>query len=242
MDLLGVPDGLRLYPQNLIRVVPAKGNTMFKFDSPVCLVGEGELPETQFRSLYSDGSPLIAADGGANYLRAWNVLPHAVVGDMDSLEDRDYFETHSQVLHVEDQDTTDLEKCLLRTEAPYFYALGFIGNRFDHTLEILHFLEKYPQKQIFFFSKQDVIFKIPRVWEAELPVGTRLSLYPLRETALRSSRGLKYPLDGLTMAQGQQIGTSNETDAPSLRIEQETAGLIGIVPYQFHHIITQSTL
>lgn len=215
---------------------------MFTFDAPTYLVGEGELPEQQFRSLYPADAPLIAADGGANYLREWGLMPRAVIGDMDSLYDRNYFEERTQVVHVEDQDTTDLEKCLLRVDAPLFYAFGFIGNRFDHTLEILHFLEKYPNKNMVFFSNLDIIFRVPREWRTTLPVGTRISLYPLKETALRSSRGLKYPLDGLTMEQGRQIGTSNETDQPELVIEQEELGLIGIVPYQFHDIITQSTL
>ncbi len=196
----------------------------FQFQTPVFLVGEGELPEAQFKSLYSTDYPLIAADGGANILREFGVLPYAVIGDMDSLKDRAYFEIHSQVLHLEDQNSTDLEKCLNEVEAPFYLALGFIGKRFDHTLEILHVLEKYADKRVAFFSREDIIVRLPRHFRLQLPPQTRLSLYPLKRTQLLNSTGLKYPLKGLVMEQGQMIGTSNE---------QAEEGLIGIIPIEF---------
>jgi thiamine pyrophosphokinase len=214
----------------------------FQFQSPVFLVGDGELSEHQFRSLYSDPHPLIAADGGANALRDFLMIPHAVIGDMDSIRDRDFFEKQSQLVHIEDQDTTDLEKCLMEVEAPLYLALGFIGKRFDHTLEILHVLEKYSHKQIVFFSKEDVIIRLPKSFEIELPLGTRFSLYPLKRTLLLSSVGLKYPLKGLIMEQGQMIGTSNETTESTVRIEQSEEGLIAIVPIEHVAALLSSTL
>lgn len=214
----------------------------FQFDSPVFLVGEGELGERQFRSLYSESHPLIAADGGANVLREFNVVPYAVIGDMDSLKDRDFFEANSRVLQIEEQDSTDLEKCLMEVEAPLYFALGFIGKRFDHTLEVLHIMEKYAHKQIVFFSKEDVIVRLPRSFTIELPIGTRLSLYPLKRTLLLGSKGLKYPLDGLTLEQGQMIGTSNETTEIHVHIEQTEEGLIAIVPIEHVSALLASTL
>lgn len=213
-----------------------------QFKTPVFLVGDGELSETQFRSLYSDAHPLIAADGGANVLRGFSELPHAVIGDMDSLREREFFESKCQVIHIEDQNSTDLEKCLNEVEAPLYLALGFIGKRFDHTLEILHVMEKYAHKNIVFFSKEDVIVRLPRCFSIELPVGTRLSLYPLKRTLLLGSLGLKYPLKGLTLEQGQMIGTSNETTEPHVHIEQTEEGLIAIVPIEHVSALLASTL
>ena len=214
----------------------------FQLQSPVFLVGDGELSEQQFRSLYSDAHPLIAADGGANVLHDFSVLPYAVIGDMDSLRDRDFFERESRVVHIEEQDSTDLEKCLNEVEAPLYLALGFIGKRFDHTLEILHVMEKYAHKQIVFFSKEDVIVRLPKSFRVQLPLGTRFSLYPLKRTVLLSSEGLKYPLDGLTMEQGQMIGTSNETTETHVHIEQTEEGLIAIVPIEHVSALLSSTL
>lgn len=202
----------------------------FQFQTPIFLVGEGELPKAQFDLLYSSKHPVIAADGGANHLRQFDIIPHCVIGDMDSLQDRAYFEAHSTVLHLEDQDSTDLEKCLNEVEAPLFLALGFIGKRFDHTLEILHILQKYTHKNIVFFSNEDVIVRLPAKCTFELPKGTRLSLYPLKETSVLKSEGLKYPLNGLVMKQGALIGTSNEVHKAPVRIEQEDESLIGIFP------------
>lgn len=204
----------------------------FQFQTPIFLVGEGELSKAQFDLLYSPQHPVIAADGGANHLRLFDVLPHAVIGDMDSLRDRAYFEAHSTVLHLEDQDSTDLEKCLNEVKAPLFLALGFIGKRFDHTLEILHIMQKYTHKNIVFFSNEDLIVRLPAKSCFELPKGTRLSLYPLKETSVLKSEGLKYPLNGLVMKQGALIGTSNEVTKPRITIEQEDESLIGIFPME----------
>lgn len=213
----------------------------FQFQTPVFLVGEGELPHEQFQKLYSDRYPLIAADGGANTLRAFGVTPKAVIGDMDSLKDRAFFEEHSIVLHLEDQNTTDLEKCLNEVNAPLYLALGFTGKRFDHTLEILHVLEKYVDKRIAFFSNQDVIVRLPRHFEIELPKHTRISLYPLKRTTGLGSSGLKYPLHGLSMEQGQMIGTSNENIDEVVCIQQSDEGLLGIFPLEFSTQVLSSS-
>jgi thiamine pyrophosphokinase len=52
------------------------------------------------------------------------------------------------------------------------------------------------------FCKQEV--------EIDLPAAARLSLWPLTRQRFHSSRGLVWPLDGLTLAAGQHIGTSNQ--------------------------------
>lgn len=209
------------------------------FISPVCLVGAGDFSRNVFE-LVKEDFPVIAADGGANHLRAINVMPHCVIGDLDSIEGREFFEANTQVIQVSEQDSTDLEKCLQRIDTPLFLAMGFVGSRFDHNLEIMHVFEKYAYKNIIFFSGDDVIFKLPRVWVASIAIGTRISLYPLKETRILSASGLKYSIDDLVMKQGEQIGTSNENFEEHMYIEQEEAGLVCIMPIDQYKKILKS--
>jgi len=206
---------------------------MINYKTAVYLVGNGDISVKHFDKLIKSEIPIIAADGGANRLKRLGLIPEIVVGDMDSIKDKEFFEKHSRLIEIKEQNSTDLEKCLRTISAPLYLALGFIGTRFDHSLEILHVLQSNPDKNIIFFSQRDVIFLIAKKWKSKFPLGTRLSFYPLKKTKISSSKGLKWPLDGLTMEQGKLIGTSNENIKKEIEIIQEERGLIAIIPSKF---------
>ena len=197
--------------------------------TPTIIIGAGSVSKDQFFSVYDRSQRIIAADGGANYLKEWDVKPEMIVGDMDSVEDLAYWEGLSdvEIKRLEDQNSTDLEKILDCVETERYFAFGFSGDRFDHTLEILHVLDKYEDKDIVFFVGGDVIWRLPEQTKLKLPVGSRLSLYPLCEVTASGS-GLKYPFENLTFKQGTQIGTSNEVIEECVTIEQNKRGLLGI--------------
>ena len=178
------------------------------YDNQVLLVGGADI-DTGLLQLYRK-SPLVAADGGANYLRRLNWLPSVVLGDLDSLHDRTYWENHTRVIEISEQDTTDFEKCLYSIDAPLYIAAGFCGGRLDHTLATLHVVQKYHrQKSVVLISEQDVIVVCSDTVDLALPVGTRVSVYPLTTVGFESSEGLQYSLNGLTLQSGHFIGTSN---------------------------------
>ena len=194
-----------------------------KFDQPVILVGGGEVDESllwQFSHL-----PIIAADGGANFLRQMSLLPVAVIGDLDSIKNKDHWHKTSRVIELAEQDTTDFEKCLYTIDAPVFIATGFTGSRFDHTLAALHVMQKYHQKKpVILVSGDDVLCVSSGNIKLQLPVGTRVSVYPLNRVSFKLSDGLQYPLDNITMQVGEMIGTSNVSDKPLVNIVSESGG------------------
>lgn len=203
------------------------------FDNLTFLIGTGHVNMDQFLSVYKKDLPLIAADGGANHLYNFDIVPNAIIGDLDSLENREEWERKTNVIHMPDQSSTDLEKVLKQTQTQIYIAFGFVGDRFDHILEILHVLSKYREKQIIFFAGNDIVFRIPKIWNVELPVGTRVSLYPLHKTKILKSSGLKWSLDNLEMRQGRIIGTSNETIFQNVMIEQDEPHVIGVTDWKF---------
>lgn len=210
------------------------------FNQYTFLIGTGHVHMDQFLSIYKKGHPLVAVDGGANHLKNLNIIPNKIIGDLDSLEDKDYWKEKTDVIEIADQNSTDLEKVLDNTNASLYFAFGFAGDRFDHTLEIMHILSKYRKKQIIFFAGQDIVFRIPKLWKVELPTGTRVSLYPLHKTKILKSSGLKWPVDELEMRQGHIIGTSNETVAEQIMIEQDEPHLLGVTHAELYDRIIMS--
>ena len=187
------------------------------YDSQVLLVGGADI-DTGILQPYRN-LPLVAADGGANHLRRLNWLPSVVLGDLDSLHDRTYWENHTRVIEISEQDTTDFEKCLYSIDAPLYIAAGFCGGRLDHTLATLHVVQKYHrQKSVVLISEQDVIVVCSDTVDLALPVGTRVSVYPLTTVGFESSEGLQYSLNGLTLQSGHFIGTSNISSEPNVKI------------------------
>ena len=191
-----------------------------RFDQSVILLGGGWVDLALLDHLVRQGMPLIAADGGANCIADSDVRPHAIVGDLDSLADPARWRRRSRLLRLDEQDTTDLEKCLYSVEAPRFVGLGFTGQRLDHTLAALHVLLRYADsKPVLLAAEQDWVWVPRRSLTLDLPKGSRLSLYPLARTAFVGSSGLKYPLDNLVLAPGEAIGTSNEVVTSPVQID-----------------------
>ncbi|QIE54314.1 thiamine diphosphokinase [Pikeienuella piscinae] len=168
---------------------------------------------------------LVCADGGANNL---TTVPTAIIGDLDSLEDaaawRDRLGAH--LIHVEEQDSTDLEKCLRHVEAAFFICVGFHGGRLDHELAALHALVADP-RPIVMIGAEDVVLSAGRGLELDLQPDDRFSVFPLRRVVAGRSRGLRWPLDGLVLEAGEKIGTSNmATGRVMLRFDRPGALLL----------------
>lgn len=184
-----------------------------RFETPVLLVGGGELDALTLAAAAARAGAVVAADSGADHLlRLSGPRPSAVIGDMDSISAarRWIDDPDVRFLSIAEQETTDLEKCLYSVAAPLFLAIGFFGARLDHTLAALHVAMRWREKRVVFLGAQDVCFLAPEVWRAELPAGARVSIWPGAPVRGLGSTGLRWPIEGLDFAHGAQIGTSNE--------------------------------
>lgn len=186
----------------------------FHFDRPVLLLGGGPADAALLAELRPLCGAVVAADGGANRLRGGSETPHAIIGDMDSLEDRAAWEARDgvQVVPVSEQESTDMEKCLRLTRAPLYLAAGFLGGRLDHSLGALHSLMRFADRRIVLVGEEDVAFLAPLHWRARLAAGARVSIFPLAPCEGIASEGLFWPLERLAMAAGERIGTSNRAE------------------------------
>ena len=195
----------------------------------VTLIGAGRSSPSDIDLLLERAPVLIAADGGANKCLEYGFSPVAVIGDFDSLteEARAAF-TETRFLHVEEQDSTDFEKSLTHVEAPFILATGFTGARIDHTLATLSALAQYNATPVVLLAHDDIVFHAPPMLYLDLPVGTRVSLFPMSPLIGRST-GLKWPIDGLTLRPDGLVGTSNEATGP-ITLNLESSGCLIILP------------
>ncbi|PZX19711.1 thiamine pyrophosphokinase [Palleronia aestuarii] len=192
------------------------------------LVGGGAIAPGDLDLALALGPTAAAADGGAMALLEHGVIPKAVIGDLDSLP-RDVAARipAGRIHHVPEQDSTDLQKCLARIDAPFVIGIGFLGARFDHSLAACHAIAMH-DRPCLLLGSDDVVFHAAGALSLDLARGTRVSVFPMRPVTARS-RGLEWPLDGIEFSPGERIGTSNMANGP-VRIEPDGAGLLVLLP------------
>jgi thiamine pyrophosphokinase len=172
----------------------------------------------------------VAADGGADRLLRFGVMPEAVIGDFDSLSDAARLEIPQSRQHVvTEQATTDFDKALRSVAAPFVLALGFAGARLDHGLAAMTTLVAHAGRRCLLVGPSDLAFAAPPRLEIAVLPGEPLSLYPLAQVTGRSS-GLEWPIDGLVFAPDGQIGTSNRVTERRVVLEFDAPGMLVILP------------
>jgi thiamine pyrophosphokinase len=187
----------------------------------VTLVGGGALTQATFRAAIKRAPTVVAADGAGAACLAYGVIPDAVIGDFDSLDETARADIPKARLHViSEQDSTDFEKSVTRIDAPLIFAVGFMGRRVDHELAVYSALVRHPHKRCIIVGETDVVVAAPPHLTLQLPVGTRVSLFPLGAARGRSE-GLTWPLEGLEFAPNGQIGTSNKSSAETVQLDFE---------------------
>ncbi len=138
-------------------------------------------------------------------------------------------------MRLAEQDTTDFEKCLYATEAPFHVGVGFTGGRVDHFLAVLHGMLRRPDRTVLLLGEADAMALLPpgRGVGLHLEPGARVSVFPLRPVVGVRSRGLRWPVDGLRMAPGERVGTSNEAVAPRVELGFDGPGALLIVERRY---------
>lgn len=157
-------------------------------------------------------------------------MPQFVIGDLDSVDP----ETLSRIpvdrqIRIEEQDTTDFDKCLALVDAPLILGVGFLGRRLDHQLAAFNTLVRHPQRAILLVGKHDLCFHLPPDLTLNLALDSRLSLFPLMPVTGRSS-GLRWPIDGIAFAPDGRIGTSNIVNRETISLTMDCPGMLAIMP------------
>lgn len=198
-----------------------------RFDGPVTLVGGGALTPEMLAEARAIAPDLVAADSAADRLAEMRLTPRAVVGDMDSIAEPERWQggtTH--FIRLAEQESTDFEKCLYATEAPFYLAAGFTGRRVDHMMAAFNAVLRHAAKSVVLIGEEEVMALAPPGRRLRLGVqpGAIVSIVPLVPVAATHCRGLEYPVRGLDFAPDGRTGTSNRAAQPVVEMTFDRPG------------------
>ncbi|CAL8469390.1 g8931 [Coccomyxa elongata] len=185
----------------------------------------------------------VVADGGANQLydsiTSWPIhklpkltpadfVPDIIKGDLDSIrpEVLDFYkQLGSRIVDLSnDQDTTDLQKCIectlhqitenhARLDGASIFAVGALGGRMDHVLSSLNTLYKHEGHKIVLCGDGNMVRLLPAGRSLLVPdrsiEGPACGLVTMGAPATASSTGLKWNLDKTRLEVGGLQSTSN---------------------------------
>lgn len=174
-------------------------------------------------------SRVLAADGGANAAFDNDLIPEAIIGDMDSIRpDVMARAAPARVHHIAEQDSTDFDKALRHVQSPCVLAVGFSGGRLDHQMGVLHTMVARAHQPCLLLAAEDVVFLCPPRICLDLAADTRVSLFPMGPVTGRST-GLEWPIDGLAFSPGVRSGTSNRAVGP-VTLEMDAPVMLCFLP------------
>ena len=211
-------------------MVASSDKIIVRTRASVTILGGGDVSLKTLELALSLAPILVAADGGAETALALGWTPRAVIGDLDSVSDAVRNALPAETIHrISEQDSTDLGKCVRSIEAPICVAIGVSGPRMDHGLAALNVVARNPGKCIVLLTDEDVCFLCPPRIRLSVPVGCRVSLFPISPVTVTSS-GLKWELNQLELAADGRVGTSNETSDTRVTLSADNPGLLVILP------------
>lgn len=194
------------------------------------LAGEGPR-RSVLEAVLERAEVVVAADAGFDLGLRLGVEPDFLVGDLDSVKATEALARFPEQRirrfpAAKDETDAEIGLGLLRELGcgPVTIAGGG-GGRLDHLLGIVGLFERERPPQAWYTAVEHV-----QLVEGELAVegcrGQTVSFFPLGEGASGlSSRGLRWPLDGLAWRRGQ-AGISNVVEAEGFRVSVRRGRLL----------------
>jgi thiamine pyrophosphokinase len=175
--------------------------------------------DTRLSQIAASADYIIAADGGAQPLAAAGIVPHLLIGDLDSLSDQHVAWLVTQGVEVQryarEKDETDLELALLAAvarNASHIDLFCVLGGRWDHTVATIAMLS-LPMligRTVRIFADGQTLAIVRDHIILDGPITRTVSLLPLTPTVDGiTTTGLAYPLDHATLYFERSRGVSN---------------------------------
>jgi thiamine pyrophosphokinase len=189
----------------------------------ILIIANGELPQKGiFQKLVKESDCIVAVDGGSNICYEYNIYPHFIIGDLDSIDQKVSAHFHdSEIIHLQDQNRHDLDKAIefTRTLNPErIMVIGAFGKRLDHSLANLLLLQSMPfDCSIIFYDDYGQLSVIQGIQQLNLQVNTTVSLFSFLPVFGLSLEGFKYSLQDQNFPEGFN-GLSNITVTNQVKI------------------------
>lgn len=181
--------------------------------SVCCIVGAGDCDSFDFKK--QEGDIIIAADGGYNHLKKFNISPDIVIGDFDSLG---YIPDNISFIKLpKEKDVTDMYAAAeMGIDRGYkeFLIYGACGGRLEHTIsniQLAAMLADKGKKCVIKDCKTKIIAVRNGTIEFDDTNKGYISVFSHSDKCSGVTiKGLKYVLENTTLTNVFPIGVSNE--------------------------------
>jgi len=192
--------------------------------------------DTRLSLIAASADYIIAADGGAQPLAAAGIVPHLLIGDLDSLSDQHIAWLVTQGVEVQryarEKDETDLELALLAAvarNASHIDLFCVLGGRWDHTVATITMLS-LPMligRTVRIFADGQTLAIVRDHIILDGPITRTVSLLPLTPTVDGiTTTGLAYPLDHATLYFERSRGVSNVVTSMPATVQVQSGILL----------------
>jgi thiamine pyrophosphokinase len=187
------------------------------------ILADGSFPEHEIpRGYLNNAKHLICCDGSAAGLIERDIIPEAIVGDLDSLSDEIADKFNARLFKDTDQETNDLTKAVrycIRKNYKDITILGATGKREDHTLGNISLLAEYIRDVSVRMVTDSGIF-IPCLGSLSFVShsGQQVSIFSIDPETEITSEGLRYPLVRRKLKNWWEA-TLNEAPGDSFRLD-----------------------
>lgn len=185
------------------------------------IISSGNLEDYKFlKKLAINSDFIICADGGLRHSISIDIVPNAVIGDLDSIgyKSMEFIVTHNipVIKYPVEKDETDTELALI-----YLFDLGcneitltgVTGSRMDHTLANIYLLRKLVimgvQGKI--VDSNNTIYMVRDYIKLARRKDYYISIIPItKEGVVVTLKGFYYPLNSSFIHFGSTLGISNK--------------------------------
>ena len=199
----------------------------------ILIVANGAWPKDfKIEEKITEYDVLLALDGAANRMVEADIVPAAIIGDLDSVDDTtlEHCKTNGTlVINTPNQEQSDVAKGLIWAEKTYpneqIDIIGIEIGRYDHHLAAYSALfETKSSARILMegWSAQRVRSTPTNILVRE---GAIVSLMPFGDVAGVSLQGCEYPLEDASMTTGTQ-GVSNKAIDSTIVVSVQSGDLL----------------
>lgn len=163
-------------------------------------------------------SIIYCVDGGANIAYKYGILPHYIIGDLDSIDEKilKYYENKNVniIKYPKNKDYTDFELCLLHinnienidiqnrdfSSVDEFYSdkiinvFGALGNRIDMSLSNMNLL-KLNKSMVFYIDKNELMYYKDEPFNIFDSNACDISFIPITNISNLTLKGFEYDVE-----------------------------------------------
>lgn len=208
----------------------------------VTIVANGEIKNMNFlQYIIKNSDYVVCADGAAEYLMNLNILPHLLVGDLDSINKKTLGWVKKNNVVVKEfpvkKDMTDTELAVefaLKQNPNKITIIGATGSRLDHSLSNIMLLYKIYRRGVNAVIVDEInhITVTDNILKMRCRIGETISIIPVGGDAKGVTlEGLEYSLVDHDIKMGSSLGISNKSGSEEIIISVKDGILLVIKIY-----------